>query len=79
MDSSESVRQGVDKAVRRAMEEAQIQGMEDALETNKNVQDLLEKMCVRGEAGGAACAQVWWEKTWGHSARERRHCSWPLS
>ncbi len=51
-NSSETVKQRVEQAVRKAMDEAQLQGMEDAATTKQNVELLLMRRCVpRGWEG----------------------------
>ena len=44
--AAERAAQGVDKAVRRAMDEAQLQGMEDAAKTRESVSLLLDRRCA---------------------------------
>jgi hypothetical protein len=45
-NASEKVRQDVENAVRKVMDEAQLQGMEDAAETRGNVEMLLKRRYV---------------------------------
>ncbi len=65
--TSERVKQDVEKAVRKAMDEAQMQGMEDAATTRDNVEVLLKRRYVRAGIGGAvghsSCAA--WRETAG--------------
>jgi hypothetical protein len=48
ISASEQMKQDVEKAVRKAMDEAQLQGMEDAAKTRENVELLLMRRCVEG-------------------------------